>query len=88
MRVRSFTQDDGHIFCTEDQIEDEVVAFIQTLRRVYADFGFTDILYKLATRPDKRIGDDAAWDKAEQALAHALEREHIEYELNPGEGAF
>jgi len=88
MRVRSFTQDDGHIFCTEDQIESEVVAFIKTLRRVYADFGFNDILYKLATRPEKRIGEDSAWEKAEQALAKALKQENIDYELNPGEGAF
>jgi threonyl-tRNA synthetase len=88
MRVRSFTQDDGHIFCTEDQIESEVVAFIKTLRKVYADFGFDDIQYKLATRPEKRIGEDSAWDKAEQALAQALAQENIDYELNPGEGAF
>ncbi|MDX1606180.1 MAG: threonine--tRNA ligase [Candidatus Competibacterales bacterium] len=88
MRVRSFTQDDGHIFCTEDQIQSEVIDFIETLRRVYADFGFTDILYKLATRPDKRIGDDAVWDKAEQALHQALDAHGIDYQLNPGEGAF
>ena len=88
MRARSFIQDDGHIFCTEDQIETEVVAFIKTLRQVYRDFGFSDILYKLATRPEKRIGDDATWEKAERTLATALEQEGIDYELNPGEGAF
>ncbi len=88
MRVRGFTQDDGHIFCTEEQIQDEVSAFIEVLRGVYADFGFTDILYKLSTRPDKRIGDDAIWDKAETALGQALEANGISYDINPGEGAF
>ena len=88
MRVRAFTQDDGHIFCTEDQIQSEVADFIRVLRRVYADFGFADILYKLSTRPDKRLGSDAVWDRAEAALAAALESEGIAYELNPGEGAF
>ncbi len=88
MRVRSFVQDDGHIFCTEDQIHDEVVAFTQTLQRVYADFGFTDILYKLATRPAQRVGADEVWDKAEQALQQALDGQGIDYQLNPGEGAF
>lgn len=88
MRVRGFNQDDGHIFCTEDQIEDEVVAFIGTLRKVYADFGFTDIQYKLSTRPPKRLGSDDIWDKAEGALAAALATQGIDYELQPGEGAF
>ena len=88
MRVRSFVQDDGNIFCTEDQIHDEVVAFTRTLQQVYADFGFTDILYKLATRPEQRVGADAVWDKAEQALQQALDGQGIDYQLNPGEGAF
>ncbi|HLF96285.1 MAG TPA: threonine--tRNA ligase [Methylococcaceae bacterium] len=88
MRVRSFTQDDGHIFCTEEQIQDEVAAFIKLLRKVYADFGFTDILYKLSTRPEKRLGSDEVWDKAENALAAALTSQDIEYQLQPGEGAF
>lgn len=88
MRVRGFNQDDGHIFCTEDQIEGEVVAFIGTLRKVYADFGFADIQYKLSTRPPKRLGSDDIWDKAEGALAAALAAQGIDYELQPGEGAF
>src|SRR5690606_34124930 len=88
MRVRGFSQDDGHIFCTEDQIEGEVVAFIGTLRKVYADFGFADIQYKLSTRPPKRLGSDDIWDKAEGALAAALAAQGIDYELQPGEGAF
>ena len=67
MRVRGFTQDDGHIFCTEDQIQDEVTAFSALLQKVYRDFGFTDIIYKVATRPAQRIGSDAIWDKAENA---------------------
>jgi threonyl-tRNA synthetase len=88
MRVRSFNQDDGHIFCTEEQVQDEVVAFITALRRVYADFGFTDIEYKLSTRPVKRLGTDEVWDKAESALTAALEDQDINYTLQPGEGAF
>lgn len=88
MRVRGFNQDDGHIFCTEDQIEGEVVAFIGTLRKVYADFGFADIQYKLSTRPPKRLGGDDIWDRAEGALAAALAAQGIDYELQPGEGAF
>ena len=88
MRVRAFTQDDGHVFCTEAQIQPEVAAFIDTLQGVYADFGFNDILYKLSTRPEQRIGSDESWDRAEQALAAALETKGIEYELQPGEGAF
>ena len=74
MRVRGFTQDDGHIFCTEDQILDECVAFTALLQKVYRDFGFTDIIYKVATRPAKRVGSDEAWDKAEKAL-HAVAEE-------------
>ena len=88
MRVRGFTQDDGHIFCTEDQILDECLAYTALLQKVYAHFGFQDIIYKIATRPPKRIGDDAAWDKAEKALMEALKRSGIEYSLSPGEGAF
>ena len=77
MRVRGFTQDDGHIFCTEDQILDECVAYTAQLQKVYADFGFTDILYKVATRPDNRIGSDELWDKAEHALMEALRRSGV-----------
>ncbi len=88
MRVRGFTQDDGHIFCTEEQILEECVAYTALLRRVYADFGFDQIIYKLATRPDKRIGDDAVWDKAEFALAESLRASECEFTLSPGEGAF
>jgi threonyl-tRNA synthetase len=88
MRVRAFTQDDAHIFCTEAQVQDEVSAFIQMLQQVYADFGFSDVLVKLSTRPDKRVGSDESWDKAEAALAAALEQNHLAYELQPGEGAF
>ncbi|QKK02773.1 MAG: threonine--tRNA ligase [Pseudomonadota bacterium] len=88
MRVRNFVQDDAHIFCTEDQIRDEVIAFNALVFDVYADFGFTDILVKLSTRPEQRVGSDAVWDKAEAALAGALEAADIDYELQPGEGAF
>jgi threonyl-tRNA synthetase len=88
MRVRGFTQDDGHIFCTEDQVLEECVQYTALLRRVYADFGFQDIIYKVATRPAKRIGDDAAWDKAEAALIESLERSAVAFEISPGEGAF
>ncbi len=88
MRVRGFTQDDGHIFCTEDQILDECVAYTALLQNVYADFGFKQIIYKIATRPEKRIGDDAQWDKAEQALMESLKRSNCDYEVTPGEGAF
>jgi threonyl-tRNA synthetase len=88
MRVRGFTQDDGHIFCTEDQILDECVAYTALLQKVYADFGFKNILYKVATRPDKRIGSDAVWDKAEFALMESLRRSGCEFEISPGEGAF
>ena len=88
MRVRAFTQDDGHIFCTEDQIQAECVAFTTLLQKVYRDFGFTDIIYKLATRPEKRIGTEESWDKAEQALAAGLQASGCDFELSPGEGAF
>jgi threonyl-tRNA synthetase len=88
MRVRGFTQDDGHIFCTEEQILDECVAFTALLQKVYRDFGFTDVIYKIATRPEKRVGSDEAWDKAEQALIASLDRSGCSYEISPGEGAF
>ncbi len=88
MRVRGFTQDDGHAFCTEDQILDECVAYTAMLQKVYADFGFTDIIYKVATRPDKRVGADALWDKAEFAVMEALRRSGCEFVVSPGEGAF
>jgi threonyl-tRNA synthetase len=88
MRVRGFVQDDAHIFCTEDQILAESAAFIDLLRKVYADFGFNDILVKLSTRPDKRIGSDETWDRAEAALGQALDAKSLKYELQPGEGAF
>jgi threonyl-tRNA synthetase len=88
MRVRGFTQDDAHIFCTEDQIEAEVADFIVMLQKCYADFGFNDVLVKLSTRPDKRVGSDESWDKAEAALAAALDKNRLAYELQPGEGAF
>jgi threonyl-tRNA synthetase len=88
MRVRGFTQDDAHIFCTEDQVQAEVSDFIVMLQAVYADFGFTDMLVKLSTRPEKRIGSDAGWDKAEAALAAALNQNRLAFEYLPGEGAF
>ncbi|TXH75951.1 threonine--tRNA ligase [Thiobacillus sp.] len=88
MRVRGFTQDDAHIFCAEDQIEQEVADFIVMLQKVYADFGFNDVLVKLSTRPDKRVGSDESWDKAEAALAGALEKNGLAFDLQPGEGAF
>ncbi len=88
MRVRGFTQDDGHVFCTEDQILDECVAYTALLRRVYQDFGFTSIIYKVATRPEQRIGADAVWDKAEHALMESLRRSGCEFEIAPGDGAF
>lgn len=88
MRVRGFTQDDGHIFCTEDQILSECTAYTKLVQKVYADYGFTDISYKIATRPEKRIGDDATWDKAEKALMDALDASDIKYDILPGEGAF
>jgi len=88
MRVRGFTQDDGHIFCTEDQILAECVKFTEVLQKVYRDFGFTEIIYRVATRPLKRIGADDLWDKAEAALMAALEHSRCEFEISPGEGAF
>lgn len=88
MRVRGFTQDDGHIFCTEDRILSECTAYTKLVQKVYADYGFTDISYKIATRPEKRIGDDATWDKAEKALMDALDASGIKYDILPGEGAF
>ncbi len=88
MRVRGFTQDDGHIFCTEDQILPECVAYTALLQKVYADFGFKDILYKVATRPEARIGSDEIWDKAEGALIESLKRAGCAFEISPGEGAF
>ncbi len=88
MRVRGFVQDDAHIFCAEDQVSAEAAAFIDLLRRVYKDFGFDEILIKLATRPVKRIGAEGVWDKAEQALAAALDGKGLPYVESPGEGAF
>ena len=88
MRVRGFTQDDAHIFCTEAQIGEEVGAFIDLLYTVYRDFGFDDVLIKLSTRPEKRVGSDAVWDKSEAALQQCLEDKGLGFELQPGEGAF
>ncbi|MCV2354760.1 threonine--tRNA ligase [Paucibacter sp. B2R-40] len=88
MRVRGFTQDDGHIFCTEDQILAECEAFTTLLKKVYADFGFTDIVYKVATRPEARIGTDEYWDRTEQVLMESLRRSGCEFEIAVGEGAF
>ena len=88
MRVRGFTQDDAHIFCTEAQIESEVADFIVMLQKVYADFGFDEMLVKLSTRPIKRVGSDETWDKAEAALAAALTQNRLDFDLQPGEGAF
>jgi threonyl-tRNA synthetase len=88
MRVRAFTQDDGHIFCTEDQIQGEVVAFTTLLQKVYKDFGFTNIIYKLSTRPERRIGSEESWDRAEAALAEGLRASGCDFEYLPGEGAF
>ncbi len=88
MRVRSFTQDDAHIFCTEDQITEETKAFIALLQEVYQDFGFEDLLVKFSDRPDVRAGDDAVWDKSEKALMDAVKAADLDVEMNPGEGAF
>ena len=88
MRVRGFTQDDAHIFCTEEQIKDEVAQFIVMLFKAYQDFGFKDVLVKLSTRPEKRVGSDDTWDKAESALKAALVENKLEFDLQPGEGAF
>ena len=88
MRVRSFVQDDAHIFCTEEQIQAEVSEFISFLHEVYADFGFDEIIYKLSTRPEQRVGSDADWDRSEQALEQALNDNGLDWQLQPGEGAF
>jgi len=88
MRVRGFTQDDGHVFCTEEQVEAEVTAFHQQAMKVYADFGFSEIAMKIALRPESRLGDDATWDKAENALRAALRAAGVQWEELPGEGAF
>lgn len=88
MRARNFTQDDAHIFCTEEQIQDEVSKFIDMLFEVYRDFGFENVIIKLSTRPEKRVGSDEVWDKSEQALELALNNKELEWDLQPGEGAF
>jgi threonyl-tRNA synthetase len=88
MRVRNFVQDDAHIFCSEDQIQSEVSSFIDLLFEVYNDFGFADVIIKLSTRPENRVGDDASWDKAEHALELALNNKDLLWDLQPGEGAF
>jgi len=88
MRVRGFVQDDAHIFCTEDQMQDEAIRFIDLLHQVYEDFGFKEVIYKLATRPAKRLGSDEVWDKAEQALGKALDSRSLPWSEKPGEGAF
>ncbi|NRP11007.1 MULTISPECIES: threonine--tRNA ligase [unclassified Marinobacterium] len=88
MRVRGFVQDDGHTFCAEDSIQSEVAEFIDFLHEVYTDFGFSDIIYKLSTRPEQRVGSDEVWDKAEKALADALDAAGLNWEELPGEGAF
>ncbi|MDP7100604.1 MAG: threonine--tRNA ligase [Rhodospirillales bacterium] len=88
MRVRAFTQDDAHIFCTEDQITEETKIFCDLLMSVYKDFGFEDVVVKFSDRPEVRVGDDATWDKAEKALTDAVNAAGYDYELNPGEGAF
>lgn len=88
MRVRGFTQDDAHIFCTEGQIQEEVAGFIAFLHRIYADFGFDEVIYRLSTRPEQRVGSDEVWDRAEKALAEALDNHKLDWQLLPGEGAF
>jgi threonyl-tRNA synthetase len=88
MRVRGFTQDDGHSFCTEDQILQECVDYTARLQQVYTDFGFTNILYKVATRPENRVGSDELWDKAEHACMEALRRSGVDFVVSPGDGAF
>jgi threonyl-tRNA synthetase len=88
MRVRAFTQDDAHIFCTEAQIQDEVSTFTDLLYKVYADFGFSDVIIRLSTRPEQRVGSDEVWDKAEKALADALDTKGLAFQYLPGEGAF
>jgi threonyl-tRNA synthetase len=88
MRVRNFVQDDAHIFCTEDQILSEVSDFIDLLFEVYRDFGFEEVLVKFSTRPEKRVGADEVWDRAEKALEHVCNHKNLDWELQPGEGAF
>jgi threonyl-tRNA synthetase len=88
MRVRAFTQDDGHIFCTEEQIQPEVSTFIDFLHAVYKDFGFDEVIYRLSTRPVNRVGSDEDWDRAEKALADALDAQGLDWQELPGEGAF
>jgi threonyl-tRNA synthetase len=88
MRVRGFTQDDAHIFCTEEQIQPEVSDFIDFLHEVYKDFGFDEVIYRLSTRPEKRVGSDESWDKSEKALAEALDSKGLPWQELPGEGAF
>jgi len=88
MRVRAFVQDDAHIFCTEDQIQSEVSDFMDFLHEVYEAFGFTEIIYRLSTRPENRVGSDEDWDKAEKALAEAMDAKKLDWSLLPGEGAF
>jgi len=88
MRVRGFTQDDGHVFCTEAQIQDEVASFIDFLHEIYRDFGFDEVIYRLSTRPAERVGSDEDWDRAEKALGDALDAKGLDWEILPGEGAF
>ncbi len=88
MRARNFVQDDAHIFCTEDQIQDEVSKLIDLVFKVYGDFGFDDVIVRLSTRPEQRVGSDEIWDKAEAALERALNSKGLDWELDPGEGAF
>ncbi len=88
MRVRGFVQDDAHIFCTEEQVQSEVSTFIDFLHAIYADFGFSEVIYRLSTRPEKRVGSDADWDRAEKALAQALDAQGLPWQELPGEGAF
>ena len=88
LRIRAFTQDDAHIFCTPDQIEDEISLLINTIKDIYGKFGFDDLKIELSTRPEKRVGSDEIWDKAESSLIHALEANDIDYQENPGDGAF
>jgi threonyl-tRNA synthetase len=88
MRVRGFTQDDAHIFCTEEQVQSEVSKFIVMLNEIYRDFGFNEVLVKLSTRPEKRVGSDETWDRAEAGLASALKQNNLAYDVQPGEGAF
>ena len=88
MRVRNFTQDDAHIFCKEEQIQEEVSTFIDLIFEVYKNFGFDEIIIKLSTRPEKRVGSEEIWDKSEEALTKALDNKNLKWELQPGEGAF